>query len=597
MASSFRDAFSKASIVQANLPQMTAQVAAVQVQSAPMALPDAQAPQPINAEPWAGNPAVPQWCAVLSEVIPTKTLIAALDHATCEGTGAARAAFEARVEGAIAQLTKRQGDELRARMGRGGWRNKGVPTWCADAREALECLQAGGHLAWAAERRRLAEAAKGVVVPAPQADEDPDAYNTRLQIWEEDQVPAHLEVIGYDRYRLVQAMREAIYAQQEAARKVEEAARDRIVAGLAAPIITALATGKTPTEGIEAAMRLYEQTVATSPHAYYVACAVFEAAEKSAYPWTMHAKLNLGSSRPAHPKANTSLTPEDAEGLSANFLLEYISNPDYTGLVAEARRRWPHTKDEVYVIPYEGSVLVIRDGVRQPYVYVTNKPPQAGAYSTVPCARGWWGAKGYAGPAVWQAMQVLKAMAKGHFYLGGGVMDNYSRHPERGYGRLSWGVRAGGSHDGFELPVEEALAKRLDTIALVRAASDLLPEDAFWVPAMIGTTQQGRPRLVLDRSPRPSKRSSLVALSATMMSQGRHGWSGDARKAEVRNGDGASAVLKTMHVTSRGGGLASSLSVAVLVEGEPPLPTGSGSGLVFAEAGGYRREAILTDPQ
>ena len=114
MASSFRDAFSKASIVQANLPQMTAQVAAVQVQSAPMALPDAQAPQPINAEPWAGNPAVPQWCAVLSEVIPTKTLIAALDHATCEGTGAARAAFEARVEGAIAQLTKRQGDELRA---------------------------------------------------------------------------------------------------------------------------------------------------------------------------------------------------------------------------------------------------------------------------------------------------------------------------------------------------------------------------------------------------------------------------------------------------------------------------------------------------
>ena len=166
---------------------------------------------------------------------------------------------------------------------------------------------------------------------------------------------------------------------------------------------------------------------------------------------------------------------------------------------------------------------------------------------------------------------------------------------DAGSGALS--VRAGGSHDGFELPVEEALAKRLDTIALVRAASDLLPEDAFWVPAMIGTTQQGRPRLVLDRSPRPSKRSALVALSATMMSQGRHGWSGDARKAEVRNGDGASAVLKTMHVTSRGGGLASSLSVAVLVEGEPPLPTGSGSGLVFAEAGGYRREAILTDPQ
>lgn len=592
MGRSLQDALAKASIVRSTLPSRPVPQQGVSSYVEPVQrqrIDESCAAQ----TPWTGAPETAQWCSVMTGVMGAQRLIALLNEGIDGGTGNDRRYVEDALESAIESLPKRKADDVRARAGRGPWRGKGVPTWMADAREALECLQGGGHVAWAREQDALDRAASAIAIPAPLDGEDADAYDARLQEWEGDQVVAHLKRISYDRYELVKALRERLHA-------AAEAAKEKRIAEAAAPILALFRTAATWREAIDRVTAAYDAIRASDyDMSHFITKQVLTAAQESRWPWTMRARLVLGGwARPEAPADTTPITADDASGLTDQYLLAAVE-PTRPALVTEARKRWPHKPGEVYVMltggGFDGSGLgVVRDGLRQEIAsYDTQAPPKTGAYPTEPCAAGWWGSKGYCGPDVWQALQALRTVQRGSVYLGE-VYTRYGRHPQKGYGRLSWSVKAGGGHDGFELPVDEAIARRLDAICRVAHAGVKVPPDALWVNAALGATTAGRPKLIASAG--AAKRAVLSSVGATAIGRGRHGWEGSTAGASARGSSGASLVLRSLHASSRGGGLVSAVSVLWLVEGEAPLPTADGSGLIFSEAGAVR-VAIPVEPE
>lgn len=536
--------------------------------------------------PWAGAPETAQWCAVMAEIVGEKRLIEILDRGA-DMTGAGRAYAEGAIEAAIERLPKRQADKVRERAGNGPWRGKGVPTWCADAHECLDCLRGGGHAAWRREQDALDRAAAAVQVPKPQDGETADAYDARLCEWEGEQVVAHLRHLGYNRYELVRAHREAEKVRAERA-KAERAK------AAAAPMLDIL---RTATDGATAARQIEEMYKALSDSdlavAHELQPIVKKAAETSRWPWTMRALLNLGYVRPDMPPASAALSPEDAASLPDSYVLGAL-DIETAAITAEARKRFPHGPGQVFVLlgaGEDGRPVVIRDGITQRVEYNAAAPPKSGACPAEPAPGGWWGPKGWCGPELFRVVEALRAAKPGAVFIG--VDSKFCRHPQKAYGRFLWEIKAGGGRDSFELPVDETIARRLDAVATLRAAGLDVPPAALWLDVDLGSTAAGRPKLVTARR---ATRAALVSVGATAMSQGRHGWMGSTAGASAAARGGDSEVLSSMHATSRGGGLSSARSVLWLVEGAAPVQTGDGSGLVFDEVQGCKRIAIAADP-
>jgi len=536
--------------------------------------------------PWAGAPETAQWCAVMGEIIGDRVLIEILDRGA-DYTGAGRAYAEGAIEAAIERLPKRQADKVRERAGNGPWRGKGVPTWCAAARECLDCLRAGGHAAWRREQDALDRAAAAVQIPKPQDGESADAYDARLREWEGDQVVAHLRHLGYDRYELVRTHREAAEVRAERA-KAERAK------AAAAPMLDIL---RMATDGAAAARQVSEMYKSLSDSdlglAYEAQPFVKRAAETSRWPWTMRALLSLGYVRPDMPPASAAVSPEDMASLPDSYVLA-ASAAEIAAITAEARKRFPHGPGQVFVLlgaGEDGRPAAVKDGIAQRVEYNAAAPPKSGAYPAAPAANGWWGPKGWCGPELFRVVEALRAAKPGAVFIG--VDGKFCRHPQKAYGRFLWEIRAGGGRDSFELPVDETIARRLDAVATLRAAGLDVPAAALWLDVDLGSTAAGRPKLVTARR---AKRAALVSVGATAMSQGRHGWTGSTAGASAAARGGDSKVLSSMHATSRGGGLSSARSVLWLVEGDSPIQAADGSGLIFDEVEGCKRIAIAADP-
>lgn len=244
-------------------------------------------------------------------------------------------------------------------------------------------------------------------------------------------------------------------------------------------------------------------------------------------------------------------------------------------------------KDEVFFCEIgDRPTLFFPDGSYHQGYGNEGAPKGAYTHTTQPGPAGWFRLDNYGfkwhDASTWKALETVRAARRGSVFVTPEAVARFSRHPEKGYPRLDWFIRAGGGKASFELPLQQfnnqlgELVERIEALRVLQQEElgNMIPADAFWVNCRIGQTKAGKPRL--DNG-QPDKPAALVTCSGGAMSHGRHGWDGSL--VGTREGGGA-ITLWDRTVYSSGGGLANSCIVAWIPQGET-LALDSGKGLFF----------------
>ncbi len=570
---SFRDAFLKAGLVQANLPS------AKSAESSSPAEDSGEPTRTANVEDFPLG--ILEWAAAGKTLLGEKRLVQALDRAIGEGTNRERDAFDRLIESALDKLPVGKAQELRTHLSPLGG-HKGVPTFCGEARQVLEAIQSGALDLWITQQRDEATAADALKWPAIDEGEDFDAYRVRLDAWAADKPVNLLKRIKYDAYDIVRAEREK-----------RERAKERQAAQIKAQLAVELKRGLAEAADFgEAFTRFVNWAKAASQTATAhpgLSLGTDEIAQgevaKSAYPWSFYVRWNDLPWEERFsiyfPTPNSPPGEQDAKNMNDVCIFNLLLCRRIEAILPEVRRRWPLKTNQVHILNRgeQGGYVISPSGEVTRYFSDDALPKKSGVYTTEPNEAGWWNGA-WCGSEVFWALDRLSRAEKGRVLIN--VTGYYGRHPNKNYPRLNWYLKAGGGHDSFDLPIwrpgelDGELVQRFEDIATLATHKVAVPEAAYWMDVKLGTTQAGRPRLEPDRRTDRSKKACLHWTSAQAMSQGRHGWSGSTSGAQATG----EAVIASLRTSSRGGGLSAAGLLLWLEEGVM-VPVGSGEGLAF----------------
>ncbi|MBI2410472.1 MAG: hypothetical protein HYV32_01065 [Candidatus Kerfeldbacteria bacterium] len=494
-----------------------------------------------------------------------------LDRAVNWSSGADVSELMDRLDEAVDELSLIEGERLRSMMGEIA-RRRGVPSRAGELARVQAALPFVGE--WVKQQRADERAASRLEVPEPTEGEDLDNYRTRLQTWAADKPGTQLKRIGFDAWQLVEAegkRREAVKAAAAEVRK--DAAIDELWNELAA------ASSIAERVQVAAAWRSTYQYPREFSWSEYGACdhAYSTAIGSTRAPWALWISLRgFGNYEPIRVDGlPAELTEEDRNTITDGDLLNAAVINGNTALISEVGRRWPVA---------EGSVRLVEMGIynemdHKPVRYVVEAGGQlarfndrvdsidrlfkAGTWALKPNAQGWWQRVEKEGvlcdPDVFAALARLEGATKGNCFISPSIAAAYGRHPKLGYPRLAFGVSAGRHYDGTDLPIWRPgtgtgpLVERFQDIALLRRNFVAVPENAWWMPITIGTTQAGKPRIDQARGNEPL--ATLVWFCEGAMSQGRWGWNRRITAPVKDSEKGGSRVLWQTWVSSSGGGV------------------------------------------
>lgn len=284
-------------------------------------------------------------------------------------------------------------------------------------------------------------------------------------------------------------------------------------------------------------------------------------------------------------------------------------------ITAEVQRRWPCpvgtmmvlvVNERRHVVSPEGAIVESHYDAREAPVgrpLPTTSHPE-GWLEVPPAVNDGWHRHGgpsnarWIGAEAYAAQQLLAAHKPGVVFLG--VTGAYGRHPELGYPRFLFELRAGSGRRSFDIPIwrpregDGWLVAHFEAISCLTRYQLPVPEGACWLNVKLGQTAKGNPRLE-PATPAEAAPAKLVAISGRQMSRGRHAPDGSTVGADAARATGGARVLWDGYVSSHGGGLAASCVVAWIPEGGI-LPLDDGSGVSFEGRGAGIGLAPEDDP-
>ena len=531
-----------------------------------------------------------QWAHAGIQLLGSKQLEKALES-SLTGMGRDASAFEKRIEGALDQLPTSRANELRSYLF-SLFRGKGCPTFNSNARAVLDAIQSGAVDAWIEHEREQATQAEALTWPKPEEGEDLEDYGNRLRSWGADKPGALLKRIQFEVYDIMRAERER---REKIAAEAAKIAKKQAIAELHDGL-KVLKAGDEQAKLITDWLTLHKYPSKFSWEYNELDNMVSAAIGTTSAPWALWIRMGgyrQYSSDGALPVDGlpADMTPDDQREIIDSDLLR-AALTSHKALTNEVARRWPvqtgnvrlieagtfseygETKPARFVIEADGTIARFNGGY-------SHSPRQfkAGMWPTAPQPKGWWQCMEehnktsglLCGPEVFTALTRLKQSPKGNCFISPAIAEAYSRHPQKGYPRLSFGVSAGRHRDGTELPIwrpgseSGPLMQRFEDIALLRQHSVEVPENAWWMPIAIGTTQAGKPRIDLARN--HPQQATLVWFCEGAMSQGKWGWSRSITSPIKGSEKGGSQLLWQTSVSSGGGGIRRTAALLWVTQG------------------------------
>ena len=320
-----------------------------------------------------------------------------------------------------------------------------------------------------------------------------------------------------------------------------------------------------------------------------------EAMFHSKFAWEVCGIWSSTNNKPKEPLADNVAVKLSSSALANLAAKESLIHGAVHVVRAEARRRWP-SEDGCVVVMLNDNQFVRSDGG------VVSGNPEFGvpedlrgkSVSIRPNKDGWlelyaemkWATPRWLSGKVFDALVLLTGRSAGSVFLMPDFFNQYSRHPEKGYPRFFFEVKAGSGKASLEIPVwrpssqaEGWLADHLDAMQIVRKAELEIPSSAFWLNVKIGQTKKGSPRLE-PVSKDQAQSAALYTMVSSAHSHGRHGWSGDVVGTKKELLAPEVNVLWDRWTSSSGGGVNAQRIVAWIPKGSI-LPLDNGKGIVF----------------
>lgn len=514
---SFKDAFMKAGLVSA------AKAALIQVEErceAPVE-PQYAEDQQVSADVAATDELVPpadlvaysehvlKWGAAGVELLGKTRLIDALSNGM-DGTGRGRSWFDGIIEQTISRKPRSEAQVWRDRLPNLGGR-KGVPTFEREAIEVMDALKSGAVDIYMAKQRWLTAEAAKLTPPTIEDGEDRYSYQSRLDSWAGGQIEAVLKAMGFDSYRIATAAVEA--REQAALEKMTVLWNEACQRFEQTGNFLALQDAEKATRG----------TVLGKDGGRTSASAKYHAAAHAKWAWPC---VEMGWIEPSDPSV-----PPTAEWLSEqrdqDFVLrcsreaysQYGHGQDFrlvfrarllevSNLKPDANRVLVRGK---VAIDHEGRVIPLsvwrsaanRDGYRrvelteeQGEKLLSNQPSSNG-WVTIRTVKDWNGEKFQATlytSDAFKALQVARSVKSGC----GGTdirlwMENFGRHPDKGFGRFYFRVQPGGAHwDQMIVSVDDRLRDRIELLNQLPDPADApFAEDVYYVPMRLSVKDKG----------------------------------------------------------------------------------------------------------
>ncbi len=451
-----------------------------------------------------------KWGAAAVELIGKARLMPTLENAVREGTGRARTFFDGIIENAISRKPRFEAEDWRSRLPNLGGR-KGCPTFQREGGEVLDALKGGAVDAYMADQRELAAEAAKLVIPSIEEGEDRYVYQNRLEMWAGEQIEAVLKAMGFDAYRIATAAVEA--REQEAREQATALWNEACQVFDQSGNFLALQDAKKATGG----------TVLGKDGGLASVSAKYHAAEHPRWAWPCVKAGHLTPSDPSVAPSTEWLNEQRDQDFVLRCSREAYSQyghgqdfrPAFRARLIEVSNLKPAANKVLVrgkvVIDHKGRAIPLsvwrssanRDGYRRTELaeeqgekLVSNQPSSNG-WVTIRTVTEYGSTKTIAtlyGHEAFKALQVARSVKAG---CGGtdvrSWMENFGRHPERGFGRFYFLVQPGKAHkDQMIISVDDRLRDRIELLNQLPDPADApFAEDVYYVPMRLSKKEKG----------------------------------------------------------------------------------------------------------
>jgi len=413
-----------------------------------------------------------------------------------DGTGRGRAYLDSAIDSAICKLPKRDADVWRIRLPRLGG-SKGVPTFTACAHAVLDAINDGAVAVYAAEQKYAELRAASFSVPSRGAGEELVAYRLRLDTWALDVPDDVLMRIKFNAYDIVRTIEQC--EAEELRNAKERAQKDAYAAFLRNGDYDAFTSATGGCVTIDQCMYSCDSLAAGSPYAWGLVAKgkILPNAVPSAptADW-LDAMSDMGALIACLANAHSQWTEIDWRPQFCARIRKMMGVPDGSvGLVSHKGKVWAVAATEFRIVhrfdfgrerhemddrPWSGPVLPIIG---------TAVPTDPSPSGWVSIGKAWT----YYGPESYYALMIARSTSRGVGVDIRSWMPYFSRHPERGFGRFSFGAVAGAAHrDYVMIAVDDAVRDRIESVSHLPDPLDAeFPVSGYCVPMRVRKTDRG----------------------------------------------------------------------------------------------------------